>query len=391
MPSGFIDRLLGRADVATASPESGRADDLGSAREILSLLTDAVLAYDAKFRVTFVNEAALTLFGLSRDELEGAVVTPQRSQDPRFARLVQVVYPSLAPLVVPRSAPGERLQVVDLAFTAPELDLRVSTMPLSGGRGFLKIVRDRSRELSVLRSKSEFVTVASHQLRTPLTEVSWALETLAGSATLSPEDQALAAQTLESVRTLTRTAEDLLGVARIEDGRFGYHMAAGDIVQLLDAELAKAQPLVSAAGAQLFFDRPAAALPPVYMDAEKVAMVINNLVENALRYNVKNGEITVRAEAVPDEPFVKVSVKDTGIGIAPGDVDKLFTKFFRAENAQRAVAGGTGLGLYLASNIVSAHGGQIGVASELGRGSTFYFTLSTDERRVPQREVGTEI
>ena len=118
-------------------------------------------------------------------------------------------------------------------------------------------------------------------------------------------------------------------------------------------------------------------------------MVVNNLLENAVRYNVKNGEITVKAEAVPNEPFIRVSVKDTGIGIAQKDTSKLFSKFFRGENATRAVAGGTGLGLYIAKNIIRAHGGQIGVTSEEGRGSTFYFTIATDEKRVPKVEVAT--
>ena len=365
------------------------AADLGDAATILSLLNDAVIAYDGLFRIVFANDSALQLLGLTREELSAFLITPQLAQkDPRYTRLVQIVYPSLAPVVVPR-AESRGMQVVDLSFSDPELDLRVSTMELPGHKGFLKVIRDRTRTLAILRGKGEFVTVASHQLRTPLTEISWALETLASSPTLSEEDKSFVAQTLESVRSLTRTAEDLLGTAKIEEGRFGYRFQMTDLVALLDAELAKALPVVEAAGLRLFFDRPAAPLPQTYVDPEKVVMVVNNLIENALRYNVQNGEITVRTEQVPNEPFVKVSVRDTGIGIAPSDVQKLFTKFFRAENAVKAVAGGTGLGLYIASNIVRAHGGQMGVASELGRGTTFSFTVATDEHRVPQREVAS--
>ncbi len=356
---------------------------LGDASDILGLIDDAVLSYDHTFKITFANTAASELFGIASSDLLGTVVTPKLLQEkPTYTHLVQVIYPSLAPTVVPRSS-----QVVDLSFEDPELHLTVTTMPLGGDHGFLKIVRDRTRQVSLVRSKSEFVTVASHQLRTPLTEVSWALETLASSTTAGPDDKALATQTLDSVRSLIRTAEDLLGVAKIEEGRFGYRFAMQDVVALLDAELSKALPVVEASGIKLFFDRPTVALPPVFIDKDKISMVINNLIENAIRYNVKNGEITLRAEASATEPFVKISVQDTGIGIAEADVAKLFTKFFRAENAVRAVAGGTGLGLYIVNNIVRAHGGQLGVASELGRGSTFYFTLATDERRVPQREV----
>lgn len=368
------------------------SDNLGDANTILSTLDDAVFAYDGLFRVTFANDAAVTLLGIPLDELDNFLITPQLTQkDARYTRLVQIVYPSLAPLAVPHTTTGRGVQVVDLTFADPELHYRVSTVTLPDHRGFLKVVRDRTRQIELVRSKGEFVTVASHQLRTPLTEISWALETLAGSATLQPDDKALASQTLDSVRSLIRTAEDLLGVAKIEEGRFGYAFAPLDVVELLDAELAKAMPVVEGTGLKLFFDRPTSPLPPVYADKGKVAMVINNLIENAMRYNVKGGEITVKAEAMPNnEPFVKVSVRDTGIGIDQKDVAKLFTKFFRAENATKAVAGGTGLGLYIASNIMRAHGGQMGVGSELGRGSTFWFTLATDQRRVPTREVAED-
>jgi signal transduction histidine kinase len=387
----FVDRIIKISQNVTQTVTKITAPrpeiDLGDAATILAGLDDAVLAYDGLFRITFANDAALSLLGLTRDEIKEFIVTPKIAQDsPRFTHLVQIVYPSLAPTVVPRSA-----HVVDLTFTDPELHLRVNTTELPDHKGFLKVIRDNTRQIEIVHSKGEFVTVASHQLRTPLTEVSWALETLAGSPTLDADNKALATQTLDSVKSLIRTAEDLLGVAKIEEGRFGYRFEATDMTALLDAELAKVLPVVSNAGIKLFFDRPATPLAPVFVDKEKITMVINNLVENAVRYNVKNGEITVRAEQMPDEPFVKVSVQDTGIGIAQADVSKLFTKFFRAENAQKAVAGGTGLGLYIVNNIVRSHGGQLGVNSELGRGSTFYFTVSTDEKRVPQREVAADL
>lgn len=373
------------------APSAPSTSKLGDTDTILSTLDDAVFAYDGLFRVIFANDAAVSLLGIPREELNNFLITPQLSQqDPRYTRLVQIVYPSLAPLAVPHGVTAKGVQIVDLTFENPELHYRVSSVTLPEHRGFLKVVRDRTRQIEIVRSKGEFVTVASHQLRTPLTEISWALETLAGSTTLGPDDKALAAQTLDSVKSLIRTAEDLLGVAKIEQGRFGYAFAPLDIVQLLDEELGKALPIVQSTGLKLFFDRPASPLPMAIADKNKISMVINNLIENAMRYNVANGEITVKAEVVPNEPFVKVSVRDTGIGIAQEDVEKLFTKFFRADNAKKAIAGGTGLGLYIASNIMRAHGGQMGVGSELGRGSTFWFTLATDEKRVPQREVAED-
>lgn len=381
-----LDYFLTNPVSPSVTPVSTTPTRLGDAATILSLLDDAVIAYDRSFQVIFANDAATRLFGVTAEELRTLTITPKIAQDnPRLIHLVQTIYPSLAPLVTPRSE-----HIVDLVLSEPALDLRVTTLPL-GDTGFLKVIRDRTRQKAIIRSKGEFVTVASHQLRTPLTEVSWALETLTQSPTMGPDDKAIAAQTLDSVKSLVRTAEDLLGVAKIEEGRFGYHVVAENIVAVLDTELGKALPIVENTGLKLFFDRPTAPLPAVYIDKDKVAMVVNNLVENAMRYNVASGEITVKAEAVANEPYVKVSVRDTGIGIAQADIDKLFTKFFRADNAVKAVAGGTGLGLYIASNIIRAHGGQMGVVSELGRGTTFWFTLATDQSRVPQHEVGEDL
>jgi signal transduction histidine kinase len=379
---------------APASPENVQPLAHDEIASVLYGLEDAVIAYTKEFVITMVNPSAERLFGIPANELMGMAIKPQHAQDARFKRLAQVIYPSLAPVMVPRSALGAYPQLIDVSFEDPPLELRITTAPMRDATGvitgFMKLMRDRTREVELLRSKSDFITIASHQLRTPLTEISWALESVAGTPTLDDNSKQLLARTLESVRTLIRTTEDLLGVAKIEEGRFGYQFAAVDIRAFLDELLGKLLPVVQGAGLQLYFDRGQGDLPPVYMDKEKISMVVNNLVENAVRYNVPHGEITVSVEVVPTEPYVRVSVKDTGIGIPPEAVNSMFNRFFRADNARKAVANGSGLGLYIAKNIIQSHGGQIGVSSEVNRGSTFYFTLTTDQRRVPQHETPVE-
>ncbi len=361
---------------------------------VLYGLEDAVVAYTKDFVVTMVNAAAEHLFAIEAKELLGTAIKPQHAQDPHFQRLAQVIYPSLAPVMIPRSAPGAFPQLIDISFQDPPLELRITTVPMRAPdgsvTGFMKLMRDRTREAELLRSKSEFITIASHQLRTPLTEISWALESIASAPGLDEGSKTMLSKTLESTRTLIRTTEDLLGVAKIEEGRYGYQFAPVEIRPFLDNILGPILPVVQGAGLQLYFDQGTGDLPPVYIDKEKIGMVVNNLIENAVRYNVPRGEITVSVENVPNEPFVKVNVKDTGIGIPPEAINNMFNRFFRAENAKKAAANGSGLGLYIVKNIIQSHGGQIGVISELNRGSTFYFTLTTDPNRVPQREVPME-
>lgn len=377
-----------------ALPQQAKPLDHDEISSVLYGLEDAIIAYTKDFVITMANPSAEQLFGVAAQDLLGTTLKPQHAEDPRLQRLTQVVYPSLAPVMTPRSAPGAYPQLIDVSFQDPPLELRVTTVPMRSANGeivgFMKLMRDRTREAELVRSKSDFITIASHQLRTPLTEISWALESVLATPQLDEATKQVIAHTLESMRSLTRTTEDLLGVAKMEEGRFGYQFAPADIKAFLDDLLGRVLPVVQQAGLQLFFDPGQGEMPPVYMDKEKIAMVVNNFIENAIRYNVPRGEITVSLEALTDAPYVRVSVKDTGIGIPQESVNNMFTRFFRADNARKSVANGSGLGLYIAKNIVQSHGGQIGVISEVNRGSTFYFTLTTDPHRVPQREVPME-
>lgn len=296
--------------------------------------------------------------------------------------------------MVSRSEAGKYPQVLDLAFEDPVADFRVTATPLFSEKGestgFLKIIRDRTRELTVLRSKNEFVTVASHQLRSPLTNITWALETLSKDETLSESNRSIASQALLGGKQLLGIVEDLLVISRIEDGRFGYAFEPVNLADFIAGILGTVLPRVNQLGIKLYFDKPADPLPPIMTDSTKLTMAMQNLLDNAFRYNVENGEVTVKIEVVPGKPYVKVSVKDTGIGLPTEEAHKIFTKFFRAENAMKTQVEGSGLGLYVAKNIIQAHGGQMGFESELGRGSTFYFTLPTDPSLVPQKEVALE-
>jgi signal transduction histidine kinase len=114
---------------------------------------------------------------------------------------------------------------------------------------------------------------------------------------------------------------------------------------------------------------------------------MSNLIDNAIKYNVKNGSVTVRIGRLPDQPFLQVSIEDTGVGIPQEAMDKLFTKFFRADNVIKFQTEGTGLGLYITKNIIKRHGGSISAESTIGRGSKFTLTLPTDPKLIPPTEI----
>lgn len=362
-------------------------------KSIVGTMDDALLVYDQNFKILFLNVSAEKLFLIKNVDFNGKQIDPKFAENPSLRRLAQVVFPSLAPSMITRSPAGRYPQVVDLSFDDPYLELRTFTSPIvdDGGNllGFMKIIRDRTREVSLSKEKTEFVTVTSHQLRTPLTHVVWGLETITKEPTLSPEMSALAQNAYTSAIQLREIVEDLLNISRIEEGRFGYQFQKTNLFTFVEEILQPAAASARQLGIKVLFDRPSESLPEVMIDPQKLSMVLSNLVDNAIRYNVKNGEVVVSVKKL-ESPYVEISVRDTGIGIPPEEVQKLFVKFFRASNALKFATEGSGLGLYIAQNIVRAHGGSMKVESEIGRGSIFSFTLPTDFSLIPPKEVPLE-
>ncbi len=360
---------------------------------IVANLRDGIVAYDNNFKVTVFNPAAEAIFGLSETEILGQTLGPERAQEPRLKFLIQVIFPSLAPVVVRRSESGAYPQIIDVSFTEPAKELRISTdriMDLSGAVvGFVKVVHDRTREVELYKSKSEFVTVAAHQLRTPLTAVHWIFETLSKSASIAPADKEVVTSGLTASQKLLKIVNDLLDVAKIEEGRFGYEFDNANLVEFLAGILENANIVAKQYGVSLYFDRGGESSLVVHIDASKLGLALSNLIDNAIKYNVKNGSVTVSLARVPNQPYVQVSIEDTGVGIPPEAMQKLFTKFFRAENVMKFQTEGSGLGLYITKNIINRHGGTIWAESTLGRGTKFFLTLPTDPRLVPPTEVGS--
>ncbi len=296
--------------------------------------------------------------------------------------------------MIARSKEGEYPQVVDLSFTDPVFEFRVTTAPIDDENGarlaFMKIIRDRTAQIGALRARTEFVTVASHQLRGPLTDINWALEALAQAPELSESNKGIVENATAASHGLLERIEGLLNISKMEEGQVGYKFEETDIADFIGKILAGVLPGARTAGVKLYFDRPQKEIPKVMVDANRLSITLTNILENAVRYNVENGEVIVKVDTVPEKPFVEVSVHDTGIGIPPEAIEKLFTKFYRADNAVKSQTEGSGLGLYMAKNIILAHGGQIWAESELNRGTTIHFTLPTDLNLIPKREVGTE-
>jgi len=297
-------------------------------KSIIFNLWDGVIAYDPDFKIVIFNRAAEEIFNLKSEEAVGQYFSPERVKETRFKTLSQVIFPSLAPMVLRRSDPGVYPQIVDISTDEPKIEFRVATDkiidPNANLLGFVKLVRDRTREVALLRSKTEFIAVASHQLRTPLTGIHWALESLA-KENLNAEQKQLVDNALMTAVKLTKTVNDLLDVSKIEEGRFGYEFQNINIIGFIEEIIEGVKDLAKQFKVKVSFEKPNEESIMVMADPQKLSIVISNLLDNAIRYNVENGEVKIGIERIKDGPYIKITVKDTGIGIPEGEINKLFT------------------------------------------------------------------
>ncbi|HEY9855662.1 MAG TPA: ATP-binding protein [Stenomitos sp.] len=231
------------------------------------------------------------------------------------------------------------------------------------------------------RLKGDFINTASHELRTPLTSIMGYAEFLEDElgGPLTPEQVAFVHQIQLGVRRLGRIVDDLLDFARMEAGTFTLAMVEADLGQLLCDELESLRPQALIAGVTLECPEPVSL--PVAMDPKRIGQVLLNLIGNALKFTPRGGTVRARMRAV--DGAVRVEIQDTGIGLLPEHQERIFEKFFQVDPSLTRTHGGAGLGLAIARALIDAHGGTLGVASELGSGSTFWFQLPVKKGLIP--------
>ena len=225
---------------------------------------------------------------------------------------------------------------------------------------------------ATLRMQANFVSFASHQLRTPLTGISWMLEMAEHEEGVPPA----AAEGIQSARLaaarLTGLVNDLLDTARLDSGGLSFDTEPRDLVEITRGALRAVQPVMQRMGHVLVEHIPSTPVP-VRADARYAHEALVNLLSNAAKYTPERGTITVTV--APGERAVRWSVQDTGIGIPPEAQEQLFGKFYRASNAQAIETEGTGLGLYMVKLIVTRMNGRVWCESAEGAGSTFFVEL----------------
>ncbi len=256
-------------------------------------------------------------------------------------------------------------------------------------------IQERTKQLAfaleevkkISKTKTEFISAVSHELRTPLTSIKgYASLLLSGKmGAIPPEVKDRLAKINKHSDNLVKMINDLLDISRIESGRAEMHLLPTQAEAMIENVRDLLTPQLKEKNIQ-FVSSVAPDTPPVFVDRSQFERVFINLVGNATKFTPENGRITVSAS--PEKNHVLFSITDTGIGINENDLGKLFNEFYRVENEINQQLKGTGLGLSLAKNIVEAHQGKIWAASQLGKGTTFYFTIP---RQPPGKDTTTVI
>jgi len=255
------------------------------------------------------------------------------------------------------------------------MDIMVSPLFNERGeiRGAIIVFTDVTDKKRLEKIRQDFISNVSHELKTPLTSIKAMVEVLLEGGA---EDSKLRKDFLENINQevdrLSRLVSDLLLLSRLESDREFLNPISTDFVTLITRTVSRFQPRAMKEGITLSLEIKGD-IPPLKVDVNYIDQVISNLIDNAIKYTPSGGKIDVIVEDLGKD--IRVSVKDTGIGIPKEDLPRIFERFYRGDKSRSLSLGGVGLGLSIVKHIVEAHGGRVGVESEIGKGSTFYFTL----------------
>ncbi len=231
-------------------------------------------------------------------------------------------------------------------------------------------------------TKDEFISMASHQLRTPLTSVkgyvSMVLEGDAGE--INSTQKKLLEQSFASSQRMVYLISDLLNLSRLRTGKFIIEAKPTNLADVIESEVEQLRASAAGRNLTLTYKKPKK-FPMLMMDETKIRQVIMNFSDNAIYYTPSGGKIELELEETAKE--VRFTVNDNGIGIPKDEQHHLFGKFYRAKNAQKARPDGTGLGLFMAKKVIAAQGGAIIFKSTVGKGSTFGFSFSKEKLKLP--------
>lgn len=333
---------------------------------IISNFNDGLLVFNGENKITIVNPAAEKIFNLRSASLVGKTIYELGN------------FVGIDPTISSFLKEDSRINLKKKVVISKNLFLEILNIPLYLNEkiiGGLIILHDVTDTKRIENMKNEFVSLAAHQLRTPLSAIKWSLELVLNNyfGEINKEQKEILSKTHAKNDNLITIVNDLLSVAKIEDGRYIYSQNLNNLQEIFESMMNQYLADMKNKNIKFEFEKSSIPLPEIMVDREKIKIPFQNLLENAIKYTGQNGEIKAKMENNGEE--IEFKITDSGIGIPAGEQKRLFEKFFRASNAVKVDPAGSGLGLFITKNIIEAHGGTIYFNSEENKGTTFGFKL----------------
>jgi signal transduction histidine kinase len=343
---------------------------------IISNFIDPIIVLDKENKLSLLNPAAKNIFSLIDLDIGKVISSENNYSMENFKVIIKKEFSVKNNQLLKLESKNEEEIVIN--YAGQELTYKALTEKVvdNNGKflGTMKIFYNLTREKMIDKLKSEFISIAAHQLRTPLSAIKWVIKMVLDGdvGELNDEQKKFLFKGYESNERIIVLVNDMLNVSRIEEGRFGYSFEYSDFKKVLDLVIDSLSNVIKRNHIKLVLNLPSD-MPKVYIDNQKMELVLQNLIENAVKYTPEFGKIEISVEFT--DSFFKFKIKDNGVGIPMKDQEKLFSKFFRAENVMRMQTEGSGLGLFIVKNIIKKHGGDITYTSEEGKGTEFVATL----------------
>lgn len=376
--SGFISNLKTENQKLESRLKNQTADKIRLAQSI-SNLSDGLIALDSRKKVMVFNKAAQKLTQLTESEALGKEIKDVIKLSNKDGEISDLIYcPSENPSTNSIIFSEKNLQLSSQKLTKPSnVDLTTTKIQsiTSPSLGCIITIHDTTQSKEFEDMKFDFVSMAAHELRTPITSIKGYISVLSQEMKdkIAPDQKMLFDQIQSSSERLASLVENLLNVSRIERGGLTINMQMLDWLELVKSIVNDHKARAGEKFITLEFVQPQTAIPQIRADRLRMGEVLSNLLSNAIKYTEPHGKVNVSIELNNKE--VTTNVSDTGHGIPPEMQPYLFSKFFRVNNKLEYGTKGNGLGLYITKSIVELHHGKIWVKSELGKGSTFSFSL----------------
>jgi len=343
-------------------------EEQSKTRAALTSITDGLIVFDKNKKITLVNPDAEKKLKIKESDVLNKTIE-EILNFPNIKKLYEAIGRKI-------EWTGQKYELILERPTKRFFDVFIA--PIASGEdviGMIIIMHDITRDKEISRMKTEFVSIAAHQLRTPLSAIKWSLKMILDGdvGVISPEQVEFLKKTYQSNERMILLINELLNVSRIEEGRFIYNQEICSIEKIINEIIIVSKGLSKKKKIKIIFEEPQKSLPKIKVDRKKIGIVIQNLIDNGIRFNKIGGIVTISVKY--DKVFIYVTIKDTGVGIPDLEQKRIFTKFFRANNVLKLDVEGTGLGLFISKNIVEAHGGKISFESKRNKGTSFVFSL----------------